>query len=357
MGIQKENDALFALIRQQFFDDPEENIEKLRDCAQDFGNKPEKAVSEMLLALHNLKGSAQVVGFPHFADTLHSVEDAVEHMRRLERSHPLFPTIIAMLVKICEELDDSFQKMRQAQEDCPEADEAFLACLKELKDHAHEAKRKEQDRMAEVVLAPVEETKSAAPVGWGLFDDDDVPSPAAPSAPAPEVVAAAAEEKPEPIPAIEVPREAIGPPKVLDSKFLLMEQAEQLFAVSIADVKEIISGHPINPLPEGRNGLKGMIVVRDRTLPVIDLDEVFGQLGKALSEGERNCAVICESADQSFAFRVEKPRQVISLNAGDFESLDSKFGAQIGQSVIKKVARYNGKSVLVIDLNLLLQDK
>lgn len=360
------------MLREQFFDDPEDPVDKVRECAMMFSERPSKAVAEMLLALHNLKGSAQVVGFLHFAERIHKAEDAVGALRGVDKDHALLGTISTLLCKVSEDLENSFLRMKESHDDCLESDPAFLQCLSDLSALAVETKKTE--KAVEKTWGFFEDSKKApAKAAWGLFDEDeDAEAHAQPeiaeavsAVPARPLEAAAPAEVPKDSPAAPAPEKNLkvsekpelslapddAPPQ--DMKFLLMEQAQQFFAVRIADVKEIISGHLINPLPDMQSGLKGMIVVRDRTLPVLDLDVIFG--GTSSSSEDRNCAVICENSEQSFAFRVEKPRQVISLGAGDFESVENKFGTQHKSNVIKKVARYNGKSVLVIDLQVLLK--
>lgn len=296
-----ESEKILALMRQHFVDDPEENLEHLHECSALMSQDPASALKKVHLVLHNMKGSAQAVGFQYFAALLHDMEEVVSHLSN-------GPDMDLAFTQLIEAVEVYFQSLRETMGDQAGWD--------------HEARR-----LLDLLRSLEETSPSQAPAGWGLFEDTPASEP---------MIATPASDDP-----VETAKQAMS------GKYLLLENNHRLFAIHLDDVKEIVSDHFLNPLPVPRQGLKGMIVVRNRALPVIDL----GAAMDGQTDGNRICAVICESAEQSFAFRVQKARQVISLGADDFESIAEKTVLQLEQqNLIKNVARFHGQSVLIVDL-------
>src|SRR5689334_17275362 len=77
--MQNPEDAeqLFLTMKQQFLEDPEGNLEALRECSARMATESQKALQKTLLLLHNMKGSAQAVGFSFFAYVLHDAEEVL----------------------------------------------------------------------------------------------------------------------------------------------------------------------------------------------------------------------------------------------------------------------------------------
>lgn len=301
MDKQDDNEKLLAMMRQHFADDPEENLELLHECTALMGRDSRNALKKTLLVLHNMKGSAQAVGFLPFAALLHDMEEVLGHL-------PDGPEADLAFSQLIEAVESYFHELRNTLEDRPGLDQVCRQKLAQLK-------------TIEKQLEP------SVHEGWGLFEDDPASEPAIETLQSEDTHEASTQ--------------------AVSGKYLLLEQNQRLFAIHLDEVKEIVSDHFLNPLPNPQRGLKGMIVVRNRALPVIDL----GSAIDSHAEDARVCAVICESHDQSFAFRVQKPRQVISLRTQDFENVAEKSVSQIEhQNLIKNVAKFNGQSVLIVDL-------
>jgi chemotaxis signal transduction protein len=307
MNDHEESEKLFALMRQHFAEDPEENLDALRECAARLEKDPKGALSQTLLVLHNMKGSAQAVGFLSFAALLHDMEEVLGGLHDGGSKDREFSQLI-------DGVETYFSLLAETLEDSPGLDRDCRVRLERLR-------------------ASSSAGNPANQVGWGLFEETE------PQALTEEDVQ---------------PRETVTEAKTEETeagKYLLLEQNRRLFAIHLNEVKEIVSDHYLNPLPFSQSGLEGMIVVRNQALPVIELVAA----GEAPQDDTHVCAVICEYEEQSFAFRVEKPRQVISLQDRDFESIAEKSSLQGGQHhLIKTVAKYDGQSVLIVDLKSML---
>jgi chemotaxis signal transduction protein/HPt (histidine-containing phosphotransfer) domain-containing protein len=305
MSDRDDSEKLFVQMRKHFVEDPEGNLEALRECAASMGRDPDAALKKALLVFHNMKGSAQAVGFATFAALLHETEEVLGGLQSGPDTDQGFSDLLSGI-------EAYFNILADTLEDLPGHDAACREQLAQLK--------------SATFPSPVQ-----APQGWGLFEEGDEPAP---------------HEEP-----AHQHETTDGRFQAESGKYLLLEQNHRLFAIHLDEVKEIVSDHYLNPLPHPQRGLKGIIVVRNRALPVMDL-------GTGIDEQAQDahiCAVICESEEQSFAFRVQKPRQVISLEAQDFENVSDKSVLQNGQQhLFKTVARYNGQSVLIVDLKSML---
>jgi purine-binding chemotaxis protein CheW len=322
-------ERLLEELRRHFATDPEGNLERLGELAAGFARQPTEAIAEILAICHNVKGSAQAVGFMPLAEVVHAFEDALGRFAgravaadELARLDPLLGRAVDALAAYCRQL------------------------AADLEDRA-ELGASARAVVAEIAAQPASGTKAATSGdGWALFDDEPVAAlpPPQPQQSQPAAAPPVAPEQPADPQAPLTAAAAPAPPK--RAKYLLLEQAGALFAVHLADVREIISHQYVNPLPAPSPGISGLIVVRDRALPVVDLGGLFRREAAADNHA---CVVICESDGHHFAFSVERPRQVVDLAGDQLEPLPAKLGGEAA-GLARNVASVDGRSVLVVDL-------
>jgi chemotaxis signal transduction protein len=79
-----------------------------------------------------------------------------------------------------------------------------------------------------------------------------------------------------------------------EGKYLVFMLADERYAVSVLDVKEIIRMLPIVPMPRMPDYYRGVVDLRGRVIPVLDLRGKFGMPSKDYDE--RTCIVVVEIA-------------------------------------------------------------
>jgi len=75
-------------------------------------------------------------------------------------------------------------------------------------------------------------------------------------------------------------------------KYLSFRLDDEEYGLEILKVQEIVGATGINELPPNPEHVRGLISLRGRDVPVVDLRRVFGL--KAVLESEKNCIIISQ---------------------------------------------------------------
>ncbi len=126
----------------------------------------------------------------------------------------------------------------------------------------------------------------------------------------------------------------------------------ETFGLPIAMVREIVRVPEITSVPNVPDYVEGVINLRGRIIPVIDLRKRFGQ--KSLDADKRNRIVVVELESRALGLLVHSASEVLKVPPSEVESPQSVF--QEGElSYVSGVAKLNGRLVILIDLPRLLQ--
>jgi chemotaxis signal transduction protein/CheY-like chemotaxis protein len=79
-----------------------------------------------------------------------------------------------------------------------------------------------------------------------------------------------------------------------EGKYLIFKLAEERYGISVLDVKEIIRMMAVTPVPRMPHYFRGVIDLRGKVIPVLDLRSKFGM--EAMDYDERTCIVVVEIA-------------------------------------------------------------
>jgi len=151
-----------------------------------------------------------------------------------------------------------------------------------------------------------------------------------------------------------------APPKPMgmDNKFLQFELEGELYGVEISKVREINGLMEITAVPKTPTFMKGLINLRGKVLPVIDLRLKFG-----LAEGEyndRTSIIVIDiksiHGQVHMGIIVDTVSEVISLNSRQIEPPPS-FGTQLKSEYIKGVAKIRDRVIIILDIDLILTDE
>jgi len=141
-------------------------------------------------------------------------------------------------------------------------------------------------------------------------------------------------------------------------EFILCDQS---FGVNVAKVREIISYKPdnITSVPETYHSVMGMFILRDSTLPLIDLKAHLDlDDSKEVAEGEagykQKVVLVCEFNDMVNGFLVDGVNQIRRCSWSDFVPL-SPFISQYRPSITSSVT-IDGANILLVDLEHVLTD-
>ena len=139
------------------------------------------------------------------------------------------------------------------------------------------------------------------------------------------------------------------------SQYLTFSLGDEMFAVGILNVKEIIEYGHLTEIPMMPAFIRGVINLRGSVVPVIDLAARFGSRTTAVSR--RTCIVIVEVSEgdqlHDIGILVDAVSEVLDIPAGEIEPPPS-FGAKIRADFIFGMGKVGGKLVIILNIDKVL---
>jgi purine-binding chemotaxis protein CheW len=120
-------------------------------------------------------------------------------------------------------------------------------------------------------------------------------------------------------------------------------------------VKEIIGMMPVTPVPRTPGYIKGVLNLRGKVIPVVDLRLKFGM--EEIGYTERTCIIVVEVAALSGAILlgivVDSVSEVLNIRGGEIEETPI-FGAKLDTGYILGMAKMNGGVKILLDIDKVL---
>ena len=143
-----------------------------------------------------------------------------------------------------------------------------------------------------------------------------------------------------------------------EGKYLTFTLAEEEYGIGILKVKEIIGIMPITTVPQTPDYMKGVINLRGKVIPVVDLRLKFGM--EAVAYTERTCIIVVEITGNNQKIQlgslVDSVSEVLSIKAGDIEDTPN-FGSHLNTDYILGMAKTGGRVKILLDIDKVLSDK
>ena len=125
-----------------------------------------------------------------------------------------------------------------------------------------------------------------------------------------------------------------------EGKYLTFTLAEEEFGIGILKIKEIIGMLPITSVPQTPDYVKGVINLRGKVIPVLDLRLRFGL--PTVVYTERTCIIVVEIAGNSgtilIGIVVDAVSEVLNIKGDDIEKTPT-FGTKLNTDYILLRAR------------------
>jgi purine-binding chemotaxis protein CheW len=127
---------------------------------------------------------------------------------------------------------------------------------------------------------------------------------------------------------------------------------EACFGVGIERVREIVLVPDITPVPESGDFIRGIINLRGRILPVLDLGPRLG-LGGGPPERTGRIVVVEQDSDHVVGLLVDDASEVLRIPEGRTAPPPELSGGPLAASV-RSVARLDDRLILLLDLDRVL---
>ncbi|WP_422446066.1 chemotaxis protein CheW [Thermoanaerobacterium sp. DL9XJH110] len=136
-------------------------------------------------------------------------------------------------------------------------------------------------------------------------------------------------------------------------QLVVFELAGELYGLNIFDVREIIRDTPATKIPSAPNFVEGIVNLRGKIIPVIDLKERFG-LEKA-DKTKDTRIIITNISGQEAGLVVDSVAEVTTVEENSIEHVPAV--ATINAAFVDGLARKDDKLIIIIRLDLLFEAK
>ncbi|MBV7273812.1 purine-binding chemotaxis protein CheW [Clostridium sp. PL3] len=136
-------------------------------------------------------------------------------------------------------------------------------------------------------------------------------------------------------------------------RFLTFTLGSEAYGIEIKYVTEIIGVQEITEVPELPGYIRGIINLRGKIIPVMDVRLRFGKEFKEYND--RTCVIVIDIQDISVGLIVDNVSEVISIQEQDIVAPpDLNKGS--GNKYIKGIGKVGSKVKLLLDCKKLLTD-
>ena len=140
-----------------------------------------------------------------------------------------------------------------------------------------------------------------------------------------------------------------------EGQYLTFVLAGEEYGISILKIKEIIGMLPITSVPRTPEFVKGVINLRGKVIPVLDLRLRFGMT--AMDYSERTCIIVVEIEGASGLIYVgcvvDAVSEVLNIRSGDIEDTPD-FGIGLDAAYILGMAKMEGGVKILLDIDRVL---
>ncbi len=140
-----------------------------------------------------------------------------------------------------------------------------------------------------------------------------------------------------------------------DGKYLTFSMADEEYGIGILKIKEIIGMMPITTVPQTPEFVKGVINLRGKVIPVMDLRLRFGM--ESIDYTERTCIIVVEiegaAGTVQIGIVVDSVSEVLNIKSEEIEDAPT-FGTQLNTDYILGMAKMDGGVKILLDIDRVL---
>ena len=133
----------------------------------------------------------------------------------------------------------------------------------------------------------------------------------------------------------------------METQIVVFALGEEHYGLEISAVYEIIRRQPITAVPQAPASVEGVINLRGRIIPVVDLRERFGLPAATTSAASR--IVVCDASGNRVGLMVDGVSEVLMVPADAVEPTpEVAVGSQA--DYVRGVAKLGDQMIILLDL-------
>lgn len=137
----------------------------------------------------------------------------------------------------------------------------------------------------------------------------------------------------------------------IERQLVVFDLAGEVYGVDISSVREIIRMQAVTHVPNAPDFVEGVINLRGRVIPILDLRRRFGL--RVSEETRESRVVVVDIAGQNIGIIVDAVIEVLRLAADAIEPASSLITTE-DCYYLEGIAKLDGKLLILLDLNLVL---
>jgi purine-binding chemotaxis protein CheW len=144
--------------------------------------------------------------------------------------------------------------------------------------------------------------------------------------------------------------------KAIAGKYLTFTLGDECYGVAVLKVREIIKLVAVTPVPQMPSDVKGVINLRGKIIPVLDLRVKFGM--PEAERTDRTCIIVVQvarGAQSSIALGlvVDSVEEVLNISENDIEETPD-FGMAVNSAYMLGMAKIKGAVKTLLDIDSVL---
>ena len=307
---------------QSFIEESRANIQKVEEGILALEENPENigAINDLLTQFHTIKGGAKLLGIKEINKLCHAAESFLEDFKNEKK------VFNQTHIEILFESEDILNKL-------------FEILVKNL---STKEEGKSVDLNSEDLIEPV----------FQKLGKNDVKGDQKAHVKEIQNIQPPADSSEKNV--VEEVRQAEEKCDVsLSGKFLTFRLEDEYYSLKTACVKEIIGLLDITSVPHTSNFVKGIINLRGKVVPVIDLRLRLGMpQGKY---GEETCTIIIKGKKGLIGIIVDSVTEVIDVNESEVDE-PPDFGKTIDADFIVGVTKVNEEIKILLDIEKIISN-
>jgi purine-binding chemotaxis protein CheW len=141
-----------------------------------------------------------------------------------------------------------------------------------------------------------------------------------------------------------------------DEKYLTFKLAREVYGLEILRVREIIGLLPITRVPRMPEHVRGVINLRGKVIPVIDLRVKFGM--EVAEETSETCIIVVDAEDGNgdllIGILVDSVSEVLDISDKNIEDTP-EMGSTVDAGFISGIGKVGDKVVILLDIGRVLE--
>jgi purine-binding chemotaxis protein CheW len=140
------------------------------------------------------------------------------------------------------------------------------------------------------------------------------------------------------------------PAALQGGKFLTFFLSGEEYGLEILKVHEIMGMLPVTRVPRTPDHVRGVINLRGKVIPIVDLRRKFGMEGDG---SEETCIIVVQVRGLAIGVAVDRVSEVLNIPTADIEPPPA-FGTDVDTGYLLGMAKTEGRVRLLLDIERVL---